>query len=372
MGVIAAIGTGVTALAASAGIAVTATALTVGFETVAAVGAVLSVVGTVTKNKTLSMVGAGLGLVGGIGAFASAAGVLGSGGGLFADAASTPAAANIASAGTIDSLSGASGALDPLTGAADAIPAGSPLGEGLTAGTSAGAIPGGVDASLDIAQAPLGGNLQTLNTDAANTGDPAAAQALKGASDGTSTTSGLTNLNLPGATDTPQPVAASGTSTANLAGTGTQTAAPPVTAPVPGQAPVTGQVTGNVDTNALMADGTTAAKTPGMLQGVLDFANKNPAVTFGAVQAGGSFLSGLTSSVTPAQAAQLNSQAAQNQAAADLINQQRNNLSQPKAVASLTPVTGTPQPIIPQQPQITFPGIINNAQRLAPVTGTPA
>jgi hypothetical protein len=42
MGLVAAIGTAVTAVAASAGVAVAATALTVGFETIAAVGAVVS------------------------------------------------------------------------------------------------------------------------------------------------------------------------------------------------------------------------------------------------------------------------------------------------------------------------------------------
>ena len=64
MGLIAAVGTAVTAVAASVGVTVTATALTVGFTTIAAVGAVVGVVGQVTHNKVLSMVGLGLGAVG--------------------------------------------------------------------------------------------------------------------------------------------------------------------------------------------------------------------------------------------------------------------------------------------------------------------
>jgi hypothetical protein len=107
---------------------------------------------------------------------------------------------------------------------------------------------------------------------------------------------------------------------------------------------------------------------PSVLGNILTFANKNQLVAFGALQAGGSLLSGLTSTLTPAQVTALNAQGAANDAAAALQKQQ---------TANLAPVTGTPATLVPQtQPQPTqsaaTPGLINQAPQQPSVTGVPA
>jgi hypothetical protein len=100
----------------------------------------------------------------------------------------------------------------------------------------------------------------------------------------------------------------------------------------------------------------------GMLDKLIAYAGKNPVVAFGALQAGGSLLSGLTSTLTPAQVALANAQAEQAKTSAGLLAQQTANLAQPKAVATLPAVTGTPAPILTNGP----PGLINS------ITGRPA
>ncbi len=106
-----------------------------------------------------------------------------------------------------------------------------------------------------------------------------------------------------------------------------------------------------------------------MFGSILDFAKKNPVVALGALQAGGSLLSGATSTLTPAQVTALNAQAAANDAAAALTKQQTSNLAAPKAVASSAPVTGTPQPLVPQAARSA--GLINSAPQTL-VTGKAA
>ena len=83
-----------------------------------------------------------------------------------------------------------------------------------------------------------------------------------------------------------------------------------------------------------------------VLGSIINFTKNNQLLTYGVLQAGGSLLSGLTSTLTPAQVSQLNAQAAANQAAANLTAQQTANLAQPRPVATLAPVTGTPNNII--------------------------
>jgi hypothetical protein len=116
---------------------------------------------------------------------------------------------------------------------------------------------------------------------------------------------------------------------------------------------------------ALKAD--TATGGGGTLSDIMGFVQKNPMLAYGALQAGGQFLSGLTSTITPAQVSALNAQAAANQAAANLTAQQTANLAGPKPVATLAPVTGTPNPILTPPTA----GIINAAPRVN-VTGAPA
>jgi hypothetical protein len=93
----------------------------------------------------------------------------------------------------------------------------------------------------------------------------------------------------------------------------------------------------------------------------------------GALQASGSLLSGLTSTLTPAQVAALQAQANANNAAAALTQQQTANLAMPKAVASSAPVTGTPGQIVPGATNgVAQTGLINSAPKVASVTGAPA
>jgi hypothetical protein len=151
------------------------------------------------------------------------------------------------------------------------------------------------------------------------------------------------------------------TAQANALGTGTATAP-------------AGDVTGTVDSGTWDTSSASSASSSNPLSGLLSFANKNPVATLGALQAGGSLLSGLTSTLTPAQVSALQAQANANNAAAALTQQQTANLAMPKAVASSTPVTGTPGQLVPgatnQIPAGT--GLLNSAPKVAPVTGTTA
>ena len=122
---------------------------------------------------------------------------------------------------------------------------------------------------------------------------------------------------------------------------------------------------------------------------IVDYVGDHPVVGLGALQAGGSLLTGLTNTLTPAQVNQANAQANANNAAAALVKLQTANLSAPKAVASAMPVTGAPQPLVPTgaggavtgaptasgppptAPQMALSGLINRAAPLV-VTGAPA
>jgi hypothetical protein len=111
-----------------------------------------------------------------------------------------------------------------------------------------------------------------------------------------------------------------------------------------------------------------------VLAGIQDFTKNNQLLTFGALQAGGSLISGLTSTLTPAQVTALNAQAAANDAAAALTKQQTQNLSMPKSVATSAPVTGTPATLVPGVSSSapagsSAAGFINKAPA---VTGVPA
>jgi hypothetical protein len=112
-------------------------------------------------------------------------------------------------------------------------------------------------------------------------------------------------------------------------------------------------------------DGPVVPADKGIFGSLLDFAKTNPAVAMGVIQAGGSFISGATSSLTPAQVTALNAQAAANNAAAALSTQQTANLAMPKAVASSTPITGSPAPLV-----LPGSGLINQPPKTN-VTGAP-
>jgi hypothetical protein len=181
-----------------------------------------------------------------------------------------------------------------------------------------------------------------------------------------------------GAADTGQPAGASTAGTpagqftpapglTNTPASEQSTFGNPVLSPFSGPGTTT---TGTSGGQPLIPTNTTdqAGGVSGALSGILGFAKNYPLLAYGALQAGGQFLTGLTSTLTPAQVNLLNAQAASNQAAANLTNTQVANLSQPKPIATLAPVTGQPgQPIIAQPTA----GMINSAPRVN-VTGVPA
>lgn len=319
----------------------TAISVTTVLESVAVVGAVLSVVGTVTKNKTLSMIGMGLGLVGGVGAIAS--GALGGSAALFPSAAGGDAAAGVA--GDAAASAAADGAAAGTFGPG--------FGDGIisaTAPDAIGALSGApaIDAAVDPGVALSG-----------------ASDASAGASDTFTLASQSTN-----AADAVAP----GTTGAAGTGVADATTAPIGTAPAAPAGVDTG-AWGSSNADPSFQSGLTAGKDAadsgsgisGALGKLVDYAGNHQLISLGVLQAGGSFLTGAFSSLTPAQAAQANAIAANNDAAAALTNQQRTNLSMPKSVASSAPVTGSPTALVPGQA-----GFINSAPRAVQVPGAVA
>jgi hypothetical protein len=360
MGVVATIGAAVTAVAAEVGVAVTATALTVGFETIAAVGAVLGVVGQVTHVKALSFAGLALGAVGGIGAFASSAGLLGSGAvdlgaGATAgtDAASSGVVESVASGGVVDNTStftqaaseGATSAAPDVTGAASG--AGGFIDNTSTFAQGAGGVgfsdvAGAVKPVIqaaDSANAPAGNDHATGN-------DASAAGTSGGFNSGKDLIAANGSVTLP-----PNPPAGTPTTVA-------ATTSQPGPAPEVGGngafklGPGPGAVPGN-------APGTDAGGIGGAFGKLVDYVGQHPVVGLGALQAGGSLLTGAFSTLTPAQVALANAQASANDAAAAQQRLQTNNLQMPKAVASSVPVSGqaqlVPSPTTPPPP-VAVPG----------------
>jgi hypothetical protein len=396
MGLIAGIGAAVAAVATSVGVAVTATALTVGFETIAAVGAVLGVVGQVTHDKALSIAGLAIGAVGGVGALASGAGLLGSASDVLGQAPTTAADADAAAAGTVDAFSGGAGvaagegfAPEAATAAGDVGTAGA-AGEVGVAGGEGFAPEASDAAAAAVGSVGADGNIITAPTPGAATPPAGGSQVSPSLFAATSApeSSGSASAPLPtgdaSAAPTAQPVP-------GITGPATTAAPSDETLPLPPQNPGNVGATdeaGNLITRGTGIDPKTGQLidvnpgSSGFLSGFLDFAKTNPVVALGALQAGGSLLSGLTSTLTPAQVGALNAQSAANDAAAALTKQQTQNLSMPKSVASSAPVTGTAQ-LVPIAAQPTAPpavaptptGLINQGQApvpSAPVTGKAA
>lgn len=359
-------------LVVAVGLADVITVTTV-LESVAAVGAVLGVVGTVTKNKALSMAGLALGVVGGVGSLAAGAGLFGAdaGASLFgtAPAAST---ADTAASGAADAAEAASSdTIGSITG--DAAQVANPELGGAT-----GFIPGSATSAVPTAAANAADPAASLGAGPAGAvpagaemapEDATALQNSVGAAQasGTNATGLVTSTAPSGMPDTPGIINADTTPGTPMPPT------PPDTPPPPGAAPTAAQTPGNWAWGVNGSEGTAtiadpSAGDPGMLGGILSFANKNPVVALGMLQSAGSLLSGATSTLTPAQVSALNSQAAANDAAAAFQNQQRANLAMPKSVASSSPVTGTPSPLVPSAPG----GFINQPPRQPPITGVPA
>lgn len=390
-----------------AGVDVAAVGLTVAtaFEVTAAVGATIGAIGAVTGDKTLSMVGLGLGAVGGVGALASSAGLLGdtsaslfgatptsAASGSFAESL-TPATAG--AAGDVTQAAIDTGAFDSTMGGIQA--AGAEAGAGVAdasqgtidflSGQAAAAAPGDVappaNASLgsvsqnaadpnaalmNLGEAPTGADATStalLNTPPSTTGIPGLANSTNNIGTDISASPGA-DFSFNGQPSTSGPVSdASGAS--GLPATGSA-------APASATAKSVADVAGTFD-SPLSGD----SGIGGIFGKIVTYAGDHPVVALGALQAGGSLLQGLTSTLTPAQVNALNAQAAANQAVANMATQQQQNLAAPKAVATSSPVTGTPGPLITQGPTAPPPtvpqmpvGLMNQPPRLAPVTGAPA
>ena len=350
MGLVAAVGTAITAVAGSIGVTVTATALTVGFETIAAVGAGLSAIGAVTHDKALSYVGAGLGLVGGIGALASSAGVLG-----------TDASGVLGGTGGSDAVLGGNGAVD--SGTFDAGTA-ADAATGSTSSDVVDSLSGTADSSMSLSPNDVSG--ASINATSPQAASASTAPMFNPSSDqqpfvGLESTSNGTQAAAPTTTGQAAPAA-------------------PTTAPAPATMlqnpagtldPAAGMTQAQVQDAFSYGQGLNA---PGSQSGsafdsIVQLLDKHPLLATGVVTAGGSLLSGVgneLSGVTPAQVNQLNAQAASNQATANLTAQQTKNLAQSRSSAALAPVTGTPNTIITPPSA----GIINGAPPVN-VTGTP-
>lgn len=409
--------------------AVATVGITVGtaFAIAGAVGAAAAAVGTIAKIPELKMAGMALGAVGGIGSIASAAGVFGSsaaegmffGANVAGDAAAGGGWATGGVAGELGSAMGAAGdAVSFMSPVAPWTPetlaaATNGLGEGMTmadaglAGFGQGVdvtsmvngmgqvappptgqvqVPTGVpqpvepfadtlmqvDSGLpkferlisdfDLGVAPAGGpaipgtNQSLLNQGIprdefgnilSQGGDPVGAQIGPGVSNPDQ---------VQGVVPAPTQTAAQGT--------------PPPT-PTP-QAPVTGTNTtiptiGTSPGAPQIGSGTMNMAQPSTFSKILDFAGKNPSLMFGALQAGGSFLSGaFGGGLKPEQAAALEAQAEQNRAAARLYDQQQQMLQQRQANLSRVPVAKRTS-LLNQGSGGISPGPLNS-----PVTGVPA
>lgn len=277
-----------------------------------AVGAVLGAIGAVTKNKTLGLIGAGIGLVGGIGSLAFGSDALGTVDELFG--ASTNAGASGSAVAT--------SAVDAAAGAGEAVG-----GMGADAGIGTGVT--GAQAGTDITT-----STGMINSAAINPVQAQAASMAPATGDAAGiVTGGNTSSALGQSLTAPQ--------TAGLTSTGVSATMPTDLAGI---------------TNAQLSTGSTLAKTGGFW----NWAKNNQLLAYGVLQSGGAFISGLTDELSPAQVKALEAQANANNAAAGIGQRQLENMKGniPKAT-----VTGTVNP---------SGGLINNNTVKTPlITGAP-
>lgn len=284
---------------------------------VTAIGATVSAVGAVTHNKTLSMIGMGIGIVGAVGTLASGAGLFDNVTDLFGP--SSMSAADTASlASDAASMSGA---------AAEALP-----------GSIAAAAGASTAADLTTAMGAI--NTGAFNPVVANSAALAPAEGNAAAIAGGAPGTALSGAISPAAAD-----AVSGaTGSALTSPMGTPDFASMFKMPAIANSDVSG--------------------------GLMAWAKDNPMLAFGALQAGGSFISGLTNPVNPAQIDALNAQSDVNRATAELLRRQTANQGAALPTATISQVTGAPAQ---------SGGLINNSVKPAgsalitgvPNTGTP-
>lgn len=366
----AAISIGVAGAAVAGAVAGTVAIATAGFAVLGAVGATLGAVGAVTHNKTLSMIGLGLGVVGGIGGIASSAGVFG------------------AEAGSIFTPASQGGA--SLTGGT-----GATFADSLTPATTGGAGTGG------------GGFVDNAPWDVPETAVPAGVGGTPTADAGSllNNTTALAGTAAPTATDQATQLASldmapNSAETTHLTTGVTDTASDPAAPPLPGQpkpdvvqagqagdpippippetTPPAGKIepwqmpggkwaAGVNEASGTFDTGSSTTWLGRQFDGVTSWAKENPILAAGLVQGGFGLLKGL-GGTTDAQNNYYNATAQANLAQARLHDQQFSNIAAPKAVAYTPPIGGVPGLGV-AQPQAA--GLINRAST-AGVTGAVA
>ena len=329
------------------------------FAIVAAVGSTLGAVGAVTGNQTLSTIGTVIGAVGGIGGLANAAGLIDVSDVFGSDIA------NATSGGLGGWMSGGAGAAGGSGGVATDTGSFGLSGAPTTgydfadnSGAFGGLGSGGQPPSIvDGITGQLQGVTPTVDTAAAPSVTPTVA------ADGTmGTASGSSSARADIFGDPTTPAAATDQAATTTSSGGSPPAMTTPASPATGVAnPMDAGIPGSSTAaqNAAAVSGKVTFPTPPSTWGTIsNWIEGHPSLALGALMAGGSFLSGATSPLTPAQVTALNAQAEQNQAAANYANQQTQllqrqqaNMAQPLPVASRSPT-----------------GLIN-MPRLAPVTG---
>lgn len=294
------------------------------FEAIGAVGATISAIGAVTGNKALSTAGLILGGVGGLGSLASAAGVIGdpSVGSIFGSDATSAA----------DSVSDEGQAAFSGTTTSD-------TGDSLDLGDGAS---GDLINNVSSAAGTPGNAVDTAATTSAATPPPTSAGAVPTAPASTSQITGATDLQpTEGDVNVSQPTTAQPTAVnANppIASIASGTAPGATAAATPGAAPGAPSAPGAAAPAATAAPvAPSAPSSTSGTSGIMGFLSKGDnagLLGMGAIQAVGSLVAGATNPLTPAQINQLNAQAAQNQAAANLQTMQNTNLAQPIPTAS--------------------------------------
>ena len=315
--------------AVTAGVVSLATIATV----VGAVGATLSAIGTVTGDKTLTEVGTGLGIVGGLTSFANSAGLFGNTSDLFGD---STAAANTAATGTAAT---AAGTATSGTGSGDIV---NSLGNvnspdpnanllqavGTTEGQAGDVLPNPVTGALaaNTAAAPAASAPATIGNAATGAGTPALAAG---------------NESLGAVPPNPVQLASgaqgAGATTPGLPGVPAPPESPVIAAALDKLTPVT------------------APAAPSVLGNLVNFAKTSGGglTALGALQVGGSFLSGATNALTPAQVNEANAQAAANQAQTLFTSMQISNMKQPLPTATISPTAAlTPGGLINSSPAV--------------------
>lgn len=313
------------------------------FAAIGAVGATIGAIGAVTHDKTLSTVGMVLGGIGGVGSLANAVGAFGEG-------------------ATINSVFGSASAAS--TGAASAATpvaaAGGSFMDG--AGAAADAVTPGVETvtvtapSLNAADTAISGGNIFADMAALGGATPAAASTVSPENDPLSSTTKASPDQSAQSTAEKATAEDTGTTAKDADGlpistaqSGTPTTSTPSSIPTMDKNWLNDQFPGGgtegITQKAPSGSSYTfsnGAWAPAASGGIMHFLGTEGGglMGMGVLQAAGSFLSGATDTLKPAQVQAYQAQAAANNSAAALTNKQVANMNQPLPTARRMDVTG--------------------------------